>query len=279
MDGREFLRSTPGLVLAVALGAALAGCDMGGPLDDSGRPLAWVNAEKLTSADLRFTGPLDDPDERRKVIDRGIDDLLVAREARRRGLGYTEQAVRKIVAVRRAAQVRERRILRDVLYEVVASEVEIGEAELREEFERLQASIRRRRVTLRSQTFPSREAAERALQTHGTASEVVGPLLIRELPAALRKAAKSLNSVGERSVVPTGETWSSVELIAEQIIAPPAFENARDALQERLRERKAGEAFDRELERLRQAAKIRLEPGVLENDALWPVDTSSAAQP
>ena len=270
--GHEILRMAP---LIVAFGGALAGCEMGGPIDDSGRPLAWVGAQKLTSADLRLTGPLEEPDQRREVIDRGVDDLLVAREARRRGLGYTEDAVRRIVAVRRAAEIRERRILRDVLYEVVASEVEVSEPELRQEFERLQGFNRRRLVTLRSQTFGSRESAEQALHTPANASKIVGPLLVRELPAVLRKAAKRLDSIGERVVVPMGETWSSVELIAEEIGAPPTFARARDALQQRLHRRKAAEAFERELERLRAAAEIRLEPGVLENDALWPIGAAS----
>lgn len=281
--GDELRRSMPSrvsaLVAVMVLGAALAGCERGNPLDDSGRPLAWVDAQKLTSADLRFTGPVEEVDQRRQTIDRGIDDLLVAREARRRGLGYTEQAVRRIVAVRRAAQVRERKILRDVLFEVFASEVTIDEAELREEFERLQALNRRRRVTLRLQTFSSRESAERASDSEATGSEVVGPLLVREFPSSLRKAAKSLVSIGERAVVPAGESWSTIELIAEQILDPPPFERARDAMVERLRERKADEAFERELERLRAAAEIRLEPGVLENDALWPTGASSAPQP
>jgi hypothetical protein len=270
--GYEILRLAP---LLVVFGAALAGCDTDDPIDDSGRPLAWVSGQKLTSADLRFTGTLEEPDQRREVIDRGVDDLLVAREARRRGLGYTEQAVKQIAAVRRAAEIRERRILRDVLYEVMASEVEISEAELREESDRFEGFHRRRLVTLRSQTFRSRASAEEALHTPVTASKIVGPMLVRELPAVLRKATKRLNAIGERVVVPTGEMWSSVELIAEEILAPPTFERARDALQQRLHRRKAAEAFERELERLRAAADIQLEPGVLDNDTLWLPGASS----
>lgn len=282
--GHEFLRLAPCWLSAVLLSAAMTGCDMESPLDDPGRPIAWVGGEKLTSADLRFQGPADEPDQRRVVIDRGIDDLLVAREARRRGLGYTEQAVRQLVAIRRAARIRERKVLRDVLYEVLSSEVEISEAELQEEFERINAANPRRLVTLRVHAFGSRESAEQADNEFASASEIVGPLLVRELPAALRPAAKRLDAIGERVVVRVEPIWSSVELIAEQIVAPPAIDRARDALMQRLQRRKADKAFERELARLRAATEIRLEPGVLENESLWPTGAtsegpSSVAQP
>ncbi len=260
------------VMLFVAFGGLLTGCDSG-PIDESGRPLAWVGGQKLTSADLRITGALDESEQRQEALDRGIDDLLVAREARRRGLGYTEQAITRIVAVRRAAELRERQILRDVLFDVVASEVEVSEDEMKQEFDLLNASNRRRIVTLRSQTFASKQLAEQGIGPEPKAV-LVGPSLIRELPDPLRKAAKNLESIGARTVVSAGGRWSSVELVAEQAVPPPAFDNARDALEQRLRRRKADDAFERELERLRQSTEIRLEPGVIDNDALWPTDGS-----
>ena len=49
------MRCVLGLVVVMGLGAVWVGCDTGtSPLDDSGRPIAWVGGQKLTSADLRF---------------------------------------------------------------------------------------------------------------------------------------------------------------------------------------------------------------------------------
>lgn len=266
----------PGFWLAVAMACVTlpAGCDTSTPIEDSGQPIAWVGGEKLTPADLPVREPLEDAEQRRQAIDRGIDDLLVAREARRRGLGYTEQAVKRIIAVRHAAELRERQILRDVLYDVVASEVEVSDAEMREEFELLNAANRRRLVTLRSQTFASRSLAERSTATDAGATQV-GPVLIRELTGAVRKAVKKLDTVGDATVVAADDGWLRVELVAERAVPPPPFERARDAIEQRIRRRKADAAFERELERLRAATEIRLEPGVIDNDALWPTPTKS----
>ncbi len=50
--GTETLRRTSkGSVVVGVLCAVWSGCD-GSPLDDSGRPLAWVDSQKLTAADL-----------------------------------------------------------------------------------------------------------------------------------------------------------------------------------------------------------------------------------
>jgi hypothetical protein len=252
------------------------GCELGTVFDDFGVPVAWVDDEPVVREDLHTGGSLEAPDARREAVERGIEDLLAAREARRRGLGFTEDAVRRIAAVRRAAEVRERRVLREALFEVVAAEIEIGEDQLRADFDARHATTRRRSVTLRTQQFPTRDAAEQrdaALGDLGRLAPVRstpwGPLLVRKLPPALRDATRGLQERGERAVADVDGVWTIVELVDEQRGEALSFEDARDAIERNLRRRLAEDRFARELQRLRDRADVRFDPAALANDALW----------
>lgn len=263
--------------LALACLAALVGCELGGsPFDRAGVPVAWVDDEPVLREDLPVPGSLESVAERRDAIDGGIADLLAAREARRRGLGYTEQAAGRIAAVRRAAEIRERRILRDVLLDVFASEVEIDERQLRADFEQRHAGTRHRHVTLRALPFPSREAAESANAALGDSgrldparSQQIGPVLVRKLSPDLRDAARRVRDVGERAVVEIDGAWSLVELVDQQVGETLSFEDAREAVERNLRRRLAEERLEQELARMRDRADVRIDSGALANDRLW----------
>lgn len=255
-----------------------AACSPSDPRDEFGTPVAWVDGEPIPIQGLPGRFGAATPRRRRQLVDEAISDYLAAREARRRGLGQTENVVGKIVAIRREAEARERRVLRQALRDVETWNTEVGEDAVREYFERRKNLYSPRVVTLRVASFATEKAARRAesvLEASGqppAGARDVGPQPQRALPAALRRAAAALSEPGAHVVaadVPDAGSWSVVELLGEARDEPVDFEQVREAIEQRVRSRLEQERFDAELERLRAAAEIRVDEGVLERDELW----------
>jgi hypothetical protein len=263
-----------GVSLWLLCAVAALGCEPGDSLEGRGTPVAWVDGEAIVIEQLRGRDAGQTAEQRRELVDRAIGDLLAAREARRRGLGFSEDVVGRLVAIRRAAEQQERVVLRQALRKTVTWGVEVSDREARDYYEARRELFEQRWVGLRVVRFATEAAARSASANPGAehrdavASREVDSTPSRGLPEPLRAAVRELDEVGASTVIAGGAGWSLVVLRDERREAV-AFSDVREKVLERVRRRRERERFDAEIERLRAGADIRVEQAVVEADAVW----------
>ena len=147
---------------AACVASMLLCCEPGSPIETSGTPVAWIDDDPIAVEEVRGRALLQTDEQRRALVDRAIADRLAEREARRRGLAYSESVIGRLVAIHRAAALREREVLRDALRDNVIWGVEVTEADVRAYYEARKDLYRTRRVVLRIAAFEQERAARAA---------------------------------------------------------------------------------------------------------------------
>ena len=177
------------------------------------------------------------------------------------------------------AEDRLRRLLRTLLLEQLALELEVGEDELKARMQQMPRRFRTRRIHLRRLVVDDEASAEAAalriaagesfaevaaeVSTDAALRGARGELGLRELsalPPRLASRARALEQEGEVSAPFRAEgKWNLIQLVAKARDVPRSFEDVRPQLEQELRAAKAAQALPQLLSERRAALGVSID--------------------
>ena len=266
---------TPRLTLILFAGLSILSCDSREGAEEnrsearSATALASVDGSVIEAADLApdAEGARNDPKRQLEAV---IARKLATAEARLRKLDAQPEIAAKLGAIRRAAARSEEETLRDALFASLRDAVVLTDEELRAHYEKTKLRYAERRWQLLRQRFASEaeaQAADAKLGGDGrldaTSAEAIGPATAAEVAAATSPEVLRLQRSGQRITVAHDGSYELVELVEILPAEPKPFDAVRPQVEASLRTLRAQEAFRREVDRLRAAAKIEIDAAAL----------------
>lgn len=234
---------------------------------------ATVNGEPIVVDNVRTDVRTEEG--RRGWVRAEIARRLGAEEAVRRGLLNEPRVQRRVATIRQNALRREASYLREVLFEAVADDLALAEADLREHYEASRGRYFERQLEFRRATFGSRQDAEAADAELGPdgrlgeSAEQIGPAAIEDLPRDILPDALTLRAPGDRVLVQAGGSWALVELVETLEAVPRPFEEVRASVVQSLRTIRSQEAFQALQESLFEGAEVVFDDSVIGDDSVW----------
>lgn len=214
----------------------------------------------------------------RAELERMIDLLVAEDIGKRRGLTDDPQYRRRLAAIRARAARQERELLYNLLRQHLMQEVQISEVALRQRYDAVKQRFLTTRLHLRHLVVDNAEdarAAQQRLEAGEAFGEVAaalssdpvlrstggdtGPLLLEDIPPALRGKALSLKAPGDRSgPFQVQDTWHILQLVERQAGVPRSFAELRPQLEHELRRAQAHTKFQQLLDEQRRALGVEI---------------------
>ena len=235
---------------------------------------AWIESRPGSKRRLGRPGGAE------QELNRLIEVKLVAAEAQQLGLETDPAFLSQSAQIRARAEREYADLVRRILKQRIERDVVVDEAEIRAAYESAKGRLVTSRIHLRSiavkdeaamkEVILRLEAGERfsdlaaefnldpVLRENGGD---LGPMLRNDVPVELRSSAFLLTAAGQVSEpVPTGETWTLLELVERELAVPRPFESVRGQLERELSRARAVEAFEARLQERRQVIGVQVYP-------------------
>lgn len=257
--------------LAPVLLAALAGCTELLASPDA-EVVARVNGEEVLLAEVVQGRPPAAHGELARRVEQQVVDVLVAQEARRRGLADRPAIRDRLVTIRTEAHRREIALLREAFIEDLRGKLWIDEDDTRAYFETHKERFGREFLTFRIAKLES-EGAAQALEARlagagdGLASvaeaKLVGPLQRINVPEHFQRVLADLATPGARGLAQARGEWFLLELVARDHELPADVTAVRGRIERILRSERVQQVFQEQVERLRERADITVNEDLL----------------
>ncbi len=251
------------LALACGDSAPKAGDE---PRSEASVVVARIGSEVVTTDELGYLGPRADG---KLLLDAVIRRKLAIAEARRRGLENEPKFRANLEEIRRNAERQEEVLLRNALFNSIRLGLKLSEEEVLAHYEKTKDRYVERQWALRTQDFPSEDAALAALGANGRLdpahSVAPGPVPAEQLPNEILLILHELEQPGDRRLLPL-DRWTIVELEAYLPTAQIPFETVREKVDLSLRAIRAEDLMRAEIDRLRIERKVEVDDAAL---AAW----------
>ena len=269
--------SAVGCVFVLWLGGCQPSQESAPPSSELGAPaLARVDGEVITPRALFARKAPTVVEEREKLLNAAIDDVLLSLEARRRKLERSNQVAPRLQAIRRRAAAAERTLLREALIVDISRKMRLSESEFKEHYEAHPDIYREQLYTVRVARFSTSDDAIAAMKTlqakrelEGVSFERFGPSKGVELPRGVRREVNRGLRVGGLAIAKDGPDWIVVEFVERGFSSTDSYEDVRAQVRQSLQRERMREELDELLGELRVDAVIEVDESLLRDDRLW----------